>query len=157
MIITDTHIYFYGGIYSNWYPASFTDHMAQLTFANTEQAFMWRKALVFGDKEAQAKILAQTDPKEVKALGREIKGFDATKWSGVAQTHMLAVNMLKFHQNADLGKQLKDTGDRILVEASPYDAIWGIKLSVEDAAAGKPWQGTNLLGVALMEVRKLLR
>jgi len=43
---------------------------------------------------------------------------------------------------------LLSTGDKILVEASPKDNVWGIGLDEEspDAANPKRWPGTNLLG-----------
>ena len=42
--------------------------------------------------------------------------------------------------------------------ASPYDKIWGIGLDRETAMKGtvEQWQGENLLGCALMEVRDYL-
>ena len=45
------------------------------------------------------------------------------------------------------------------MEASPYDAIWGIRLSASSPDARDPmkWRGKNLLGFALMEVRDELR
>ena len=52
-----------------------------------------------------------------------------------------------------------DTGDKILVEASPYDRIWGIGLSATHPDAKNPakWKGENLLGKVLMDVRNELR
>ena len=51
------------------------------------------------------------------------------------------------------------TGDSVLVEASPYDNIWGIRLAASSPEAQDPmkWRGQNLLGFALMEVRDELR
>ena len=53
----------------------------------------------------------------------------------------------------------RQTGDSVLVEASPYDAIWGIRLAASSPEAQDPmkWRGQNLLGFALMEVRDELR
>ena len=50
------------------------------------------------------------------------------------------------------------TGNKVLVEASPYDGIWGIKMAETDKMAQNPlkWNGFNLLGFALMEVRDVL-
>jgi ribA/ribD-fused uncharacterized protein len=54
-----------------------------------------------------------------------------------------------------LKHQLIDTKDSILVEASPYDKIWGIGLDEKDAKI-KIWKGENLLGNALMDIRDIL-
>ncbi|MFD7659407.1 NADAR domain-containing protein, partial [Actinosynnema sp. NPDC059797] len=60
---------------------------------------------------------------------------------------------------ADLRTSLLSTGDRVLVEASPVDRIWGIGLAADDERALDPasWRGLNLLGEALTRVRELLR
>lgn len=52
---------------------------------------------------------------------------------------------------------LLETGDRLLVEASPYDKIWGVGYSAANAAANEGNWGENLLGKALMRVRDRLR
>ena len=48
---------------------------------------------------------------------------------------------------------------RVLVEASPVDRIWGIGLAADDERAADParWPGLNLLGFALMEARAKLQ
>ncbi|WP_444942547.1 NADAR domain-containing protein [Microbulbifer sp. ZKSA004] len=53
---------------------------------------------------------------------------------------------------------LLNTEDRVLVEASPVDRIWGIGLAQDNSASENPndWKGLNLLGFALMEVRARL-
>lgn len=162
MKITDTHVYFWGGTFSNWCPATFsTDADVGIKFLNTEQAFMWYKADFFGDLEIRNKIEHETDgnPKEAKKLGRLIRGFDAEKWVKASFTVMVDVNRLKYMQNPKMAKELLDTGNRILVEASPYDKIWGVALGEDDPLIldEKNWQGQNLLGKALMEVRQYLK
>ncbi len=65
----------------------------------------------------------------------------------------------KFSQNLALRRFLLQTGDRILVEASPADPLWGIGLAEDhpDASSPHKWPGLNLLGFALMAVREDLR
>jgi hypothetical protein len=64
-------------------------------------------------------------------------------------------NWLKFTQNTKLLAQLLETDGKILVEASPYDPIWGIGL--DENAIGiensNNWQGENLLGYIITDVR----
>jgi len=54
-----------------------------------------------------------------------------------------------------LKEELLETYPRVLVEASPYDAIWGIGLDVDDPLAYNrdTWKGLNLLGFIITEVR----
>lgn len=80
--------------------------------------------------------------------------WDASKYQIVVDG-----NAAKFGQNDALKAFLLGTGNAVLAEASPYDGIWGIQLAAEDPLATDPkcWQGENLLGFALMEVRDLIR
>jgi ribA/ribD-fused uncharacterized protein len=63
--------------------------------------------------------------------------------------------MYKFAQHPEIAKELIATGDRIIVEASPSDTIWGIGLHYDnkDVEDETKWKGLNLLGKALMRVR----
>lgn len=71
---------------------------------------------------------------------------------------MAQANFAKFSQHPELKEFLLATKDRILVEASPVDRIWGVGMAQEDAYIQGPsqWQGLNLLGFALMRVREQL-
>jgi ribA/ribD-fused uncharacterized protein len=157
MRITDTHIFFWGTEYSNWYGCGFT-HKDKY-FNNSEQAFMWEKAKFFGDDEIAELILRTASPKDAKALGRKVRGFDDKKWAMVSYPIMIAVNVEKYLQNPRLREKLLATDDKVLVEASPYDKIWGIGLSEDDDRCldEHQWQVMNLLGKALMLVRKQLK
>jgi len=158
MKVTDTHIYFWNGTYSNWHPAKITYPSGEV-FANTEQAFMWFKAKHFGDTEMMAKILKTPNPRDVKKLGREVKGYDDAEWTAVRYGYMLAVNTLKFTLIEEYKKELLATGEKIIVEASPYDKVWGVGLLEDDPLIldEKNWQGENLLGKVCMTVRSQLR
>ena len=68
-------------------------------------------------------------------------------------------NFHKFNHDQAMKTFLLNTGKRVLVEASPVDSIWGIGLAKDDPKAQHPstWEGENLLGFALMEVRDHLK
>ena len=144
---------------SNFYPASFTDPSDGHRYANSEQYFMYRKAMLFGDLEIAQACRTQTDPMKVKGLGRQVQGFDAKVWDAHCRDAMLDACILKFSQNEDIAEILLSTGEKRLVEASPHDAIWGIGLSAADAQRTPvaEWPGTNYLGVVLEKVREHLR
>ncbi len=127
-------------------------------YRTAEHYMMAEKARLFGDSLAFDRVLASPTPGAAKAVGREIVGFDERIW--LAQRFQIVVdaNFAKFTQNPALGDFLANTGYRVLVEASPVDAIWGIGLAADDPRAADPlaWNGLNLLGFALMEVRARL-
>jgi ribA/ribD-fused uncharacterized protein len=72
--------------------------------------------------------------------------------------HLPRGNLAKFAQHPDLAGFLLGTRERVLVEASPVDRVWGIGLAAGDERAGSPreWRGLNLLGFALMAAREAL-
>ena len=120
---------------------------------------MAEKARLFEDKETLEKIMEARSQGKIKALGREVKHFDQTEWDKCKYTIVLTGNFQKFLQNPELKDFLLRTGDKILVEASPRDRIWGIGMGKANENAENPaaWRGRNLLGFALMEVRDELR
>ena len=143
--------------FSQWWLADFV--VAGITYPSTEHWMMAEKARLFNDEATLAQILAARSPAEAKKLGREIQGFEAEVWEAHKYLIVKTGNIHKFSQHPNLKQFLLDTNDRILVEASPVDAIWGIGLAADSPDAENPtrWQGPNLLGFALMEVRDELR
>jgi ribA/ribD-fused uncharacterized protein len=153
MKITDKYIFFWGGIYSQWYPA---DMVIDYHEYNTcEQYMMHQKALLFNDTEIAEKIMREWDPREQKSLGRQVRNFDRVKWDKYCLSFVFNGNLAKFTQNEDLKNELLATGDRILVEASPEDFIWGIGMDEFQESIDNPlsWRGMNLLGQAITLVR----
>ncbi len=61
----------------------------------------------------------------------------------------------QFSQNPHLRRILLATSSTTLVEASPYDKLWGIGLDADHHDATNPslWRGSNWLGRILCEVR----
>lgn len=146
-----------GACFSQWYECFF--EVDGIYYHTTEQFMMASKARLFGDEEVLAEIMAATTPSEYKKLGRKVKGFMAEKWDAYKYRIVVKGNKAKFSQNPTIGEFLLSTGNAILAEASPYDAIWGIGLDRETALRGgvNDWRGENLLGCALMDVRDWLR
>lgn len=141
------------GCLSQWHLCEFS--VGGTTYQCAEQYMMAEKARIFGDEATRQRILAESDPEAIKKLGREVQNFDAKVWDQQKFDVVVQGNLAKFGQNPALRKYLLSTGVRILVEASPFDRIWGIGMREDDKDVQKPerWFGTNLLGFALMVVR----
>jgi ribA/ribD-fused uncharacterized protein len=138
---------------SQWWPAPFV--VDGVRYATAEHFMMAEKARLFGDGEARERILNAASPAAAKKLGRGVRGFHEQKWARARFDIVVAGSRAKFGQNPELAAFLTGTRERILVEASPVDRIWGIGLAATDAAASRPedWRGLNLLGFALMQAR----
>jgi ribA/ribD-fused uncharacterized protein len=121
-----------------------------------EQYMMFHKASLFGDRDSAEKIMQQSDPARQKQLGRAVKGFDSALWNQHKFGIVWSGNYLKFSQHDDLRRRLLSTGDKMIVEASPFDRVWGVGLAAQDDRILDPanWRGQNLLGKVLMSVRQ---
>ncbi|KIP02609.1 hypothetical protein PHLGIDRAFT_122328 [Phlebiopsis gigantea 11061_1 CR5-6] len=178
MSLTKNDYYFFwmpnqpGGWASQWYPSPFRAriditspsgtriaHDEEALFPTAEHWMMACKALLFGDDAVFAAVLAADggDMARVKALGREVRGFDGARWATVRAEVVYWGNYHKFGQSAELRACLEETGDRVLVEASPHDRIWGIGFGEGAAMEATERWGLNLLGEALVRVRETLR
>lgn len=138
---------------SQWYPAPFV--VEGVRYATAEHYMMAAKARLFGDLETAAAIVDARHPAAAKKHGRAVRGFDEARWTEERYGIVVAGNRAKFRQHEALRAYLVGTGDRVLVEASPTDRIWGIGLAADhpDAVVPARWPGLNLLGAALMQVR----
>jgi len=143
-------------VLSQWFAAPF--EVEGERYPTAEHFMMAEKARLFGDHAVLGSILASDDPGKAKALGREVRGFDEDAWAAARFDIVVRGNLAKFGQNPALGAYLRATGDRVIVEASPRDRIWGIGMGAANPDAEHPlrWRGTNLLGLALMVVRSRL-
>lgn len=152
----DQFVFFWNGIYSNWYPCVL--NIKGITYNCVEQYMMAQKALSFDDMQAYNDIMATPDPAKQKAIGRKVQGFDPDAWNAISKDVVYEACWEKF-QDPKLKAELLATGTKEIVEASPYDKIWGIGLGEEDPLIWDKtkWQGLNWLGVVIMEVRKNLK
>ncbi len=139
--------------FSQWWQSAF--EVEGISYPTAEHWMMAQKARLFGDEENLAKILKAATPGEAKKLGRAVRNFDPVSWDNHKYEYVKTGNAYKFSQHNDLKQYLLQTGDRIIVEASPVDKIWGIGMAKDNPDVENPnkWKGENLLGFALMEVR----
>lgn len=144
------------GCLSQWWPAPFM--VDGRSFTTAEHYMMWCKAMLFDDTDSAEAILRAPHPKQAKDLGRGVRGFDPQRWEKHRYGIVVAGSVAKFGQHSDLRAFLLGTGERVLVEASPVDRVWGIGLTADDPRSSQPdrWAGLNLLGFALAEARAVL-
>ncbi|MFF6998097.1 NADAR family protein [Streptomyces sp. NPDC008313] len=142
---------------SQWWPSPFT--VDGVHYATAEHWMMAGKARLFQDAEAERAALDARSPALAKKAGRLVRGFDDATWERERWRIVVEGSVHKFTAHADLRAFLLGTGERVLVEASPMDRVWGIGLTADDERAAHPerWRGSNLLGFALMEARARLR
>lgn len=150
------NVYFWGGFMSNFAIHKSFEYKG-FTFITSEQAFMWEKARTFKDLASAEMILSLgQDPKTAKKMGRQVSNYNDSIWS--EKRYDIMVSVLKAKFSVPFYKDLLiETGNKTLVEASPFDRIWGIGYGVENAERNKGNWGENLLGKALMEVRENIK
>ena len=160
MRVTDTHIYFWGSFLSNWVPKGLSIPYDGYQFSTSEQLFMYLKAKFFKDEEMARRIVDYGyEPRDAKDLGRQVRNYKEEEWSKVRRDMMYKAILAKFKNNPSLKNQLLSTGNKILVEGTPFDSIWGVKIKWSDDRIldEKNWKGQNLLGKVLMDVRETLK
>lgn len=141
--------------FSNWYPADFIINDVQ--YWCVEQYMMAKKAELFKDYNIQKQIMQSFSQRDIKALGRKVHNFNESIWLKNREKIVFDGNYAKFTQNENLKNFMLSTENKILVEASPYDTIWGIGHDDKNRAfVSNPnnWRGINLLGFTLMKVRE---
>lgn len=142
--------FFWDGIFSNWYYSDFI--VDGILFNCGEQYMMYHKAMTFGDTKIAQKIMETYSPREQKALGRKVTNYDDNTWSEVRYDLVKKGLKEKFLQNPNLKNYLLAYKGYIIVEASPYDTIWGIGYKDVDAINNIDDWGQNLLGKILTEL-----
>lgn len=157
-------VLFYHGPFSQWWPNDFI--VDDIKYNCNEQYMMASKAALFEDQKSFEKIMEVTGPwekvhdftkypKEQKRLGRLVKNFDTDIWNDNAVDIVERGQIHKLLQNTYILEMLGMTKGKLLVEASPYDKIWGIGLRNDDPRAFdmSQWKGLNWLGEALTKAR----
>lgn len=154
--VTDTHVYFWMGEFSNKYAHKF-NYKGNI-FEHVEQAFMWEKANFFNDEKTAALILKQNSPKVIFKLGKMVQCYDESKWNQVREEYMYMINLSKWESSEGLKKLMVETYPKKIVYADPYNSIWGVGLGPKNPMIlnESDWNGTNLLGKVLTKVRERL-
>lgn len=149
--------YFWSGPFSQWSKSPFSINGEKYNCA--EQYMMAEKARMFKDWSIEQKIMASMKPNEQKSLGRMVKPYDDNIWKNNAKRIVYTGNYFKFTQNKMHFDALLDTDGFTLVEASPFDTLWGIGLSEDDPNAWSrdTWKGQNWLGDILTLLREDLK
>lgn len=144
------------GYLSQWYPTEM--YVGGIKYVNCEQYMMAAKAMLFEDLVTYYEIMKETNPHNIKKLGRTVKNFNERIWNQHKERIIFEANYAKFTQNSDLQDRLvQETGDAILAEASSYDRIYGIGMTIDnpDVKDISKW-GENILGEAIMKVRNCI-
>jgi len=144
-----------------WPKKEFTNQLVkngypeEVEFTSAEQFMMYTKAMLFMDLETASEILRTKNVRKIKELGRQVKPFIENTWNVYRWNVVYMANKYKFTQNKILKQALLNTKGTTLVEASPYDKVWGIGLGEKDPQAlnRSNWRGQNLLGEILTELR----
>jgi ribA/ribD-fused uncharacterized protein len=144
---------FIKGVFSQWHATPF--ELDGHKFVTAEQWMMFAKANLFEDTIRAEQILGTEDPAVQKRLGSLVTPFDQGVWDRWKVSIVYRGNKAKFSQNQGAARQLRSTGDTMLVEANVRDWIWGVGLGMDDLAISDPkqWRGTNYLGRILTRIR----
>lgn len=157
MKVTDKYVFFWGGPFSNFAPVEEGIEFDGFRFPTSEHVFMYIKAKTFNDGEIAEKIKNALDPKTAKKLGRKVRGFNEQVWEKHRDNAMKTAVQLKFDASSEFRNELlkEKYRNKTFVEASPYDCIWGIGMSMDDPDVNNEskWRGLNLLGNILTKLR----
>ena len=117
------------------------------TWATTEHYFQAQK---FVGTPYEEQIRHFLWPRQAFDFTRDpkVSRWRRNDWESIKEHVMYKALLAKFTQHDDLRKLLLGTGERKLVERSPYDSYWG------DGGDGT---GKNRLGELLMQLRRELR
>ena len=139
-------------IFSNFHPLEVS--VNGNSYCCNEQYIQHSKACLFGDNETANAIMETNDPVTQKALGKKVKGFNKETWLNQVDRILETVNHAKYVQHPNALKALKDTGQRVIGEASlDQDFGIGMGLNHKNACNSDEWQGHNRMGKTLAHLR----
>lgn len=152
------YFFFYKSKLSNFNISPFNIYGRQ--FQCGQQALHWKKSMFFDDVETAELIYNNgLNPRQCLRLGRTVKNYNDQAWSSVRQSIMYQISLARFLQVQSVRNQLLQTGDKILVQASPIDFKYGIGIDIQTAkkTPDSEWKGDNMLGRVLTDVKNEIR
>ena len=124
---------------SQWFVRVFT--IDEIDYPTAEHWMMAEKARLFGDQAMLKEILASEGPRDAKAFGRKVSGFDNEVWGKHKFDIVIKGNLAKFGQHDDLKQfllstaSLNSTSDRPVVDTPARDTGAGdLQLAAESKA-----------------------
>ena len=144
----------YLGPLSNFYKCKFDYN--NVTYTSSEQFIQVTKASLFPDNEGLVHRMMNThEPLELKKLGSSVRNYDDGIWKERAIELLLPGLKRKFQQNPHCGAFLINTGNRLIVEASRSDTLFGIGqgLGSPTLLNRETHIGKNIQGNMLMSIR----
>ncbi|MBP9852788.1 MAG: hypothetical protein QG629_269 [Patescibacteria group bacterium] len=114
------------------------------TFPTAEHAFQWKKYSQTAP-EVAVQILAAPSPWAAFQIAKASKNRRPKTWDEDKVALMRQIILAKLEQNEDVQERLQSTGDRMIIENSPWDPFWGV---------GPNGDGQNNLGKLWSELRK---
>ena len=119
-----------------------------------EQFIQAQKAVLCGDDVTAHAIMKMTDPREMKRAGNRVRNYDDAKWKECCDELVMRCVREKFRSHEKAAAALRETGDRLIGEATTSPK-WGIGLHIRERAVLNPdeWSGKNTMGEMLMKIR----
>ncbi|KAL2856666.1 hypothetical protein BJY01DRAFT_242711 [Aspergillus pseudoustus] len=119
--------------------------------ADPQRKGLWESSL--------CRIMRSNSPRSQKMEGRKVRNFDDKLWTKASGAVVVAGCVAR----AEVDDQLKGlylaSGDRVFVEGSRKDRVWGVGLDwkSKEILNEKNWRGANRLGKAHNEAAMYLR
>lgn len=156
-VTTSTAYIFCDGWATHDFACKFT--VDGVTYNSVTQCLEAAKAKLFGGSKELQVVMSSEDPFVMRVATACLDGFDEARWWQAREQVAHSANLAKFSASEDLRSSLLATGTRVLVYANPQDSVWGVGMSIHNRRAYErtTWNGHNLCGAVLEEVRRDLR
>ena len=140
-------------VLSNFYPCDVS--YADKVFKSSEHAYQYAKLDFLGESDMAAEVLAANTGKQAKLVASRIPYTRLTQWDDHKDSITRDIIRAKANSCFKLKKALLDSVDRVIAEGT-IDSYWGIGMPPHIAATTNPdfYNGRNILGLVLMEVRR---